>query len=105
MCVNISSSVSVSTIQVYNYLTDNLSKKESQELFSSHSVIFVPETPGQGHMGRHTEAVAGYMLGRQEVWWADSTGLLVKYHQSLKKHKSPLAKTRVVSFTSVFGLI
>ena len=82
--------------QVYRFLNENLSNRDGQDLFHSHPVIFVPNLnrfPGHSRV----DPVAGRMLNRKEVWWADPTELFDKYHDSLLRYKSPLAKTKIVS--------
>ncbi|XP_005090510.1 uncharacterized protein LOC101857532 isoform X2 [Aplysia californica] len=79
--------------ELYRYLNDNLSRKDGQDLFHTHPVIFVPDGL---NFGSGRDPVAGRMLSRKELWWADPTELFVKYHDSLLRYKSPLAKTRII---------
>ncbi|KAK7114721.1 uncharacterized protein [Littorina saxatilis] len=73
---------------VYNYLYENLPPKEAQDLFHQHQVIWVPQTE---MVDRSHQRTGGRMLGREEVWWQDSSGLFLKYRPSLLEFRSPLA--------------
>ncbi|XP_076448916.1 LOW QUALITY PROTEIN: uncharacterized protein LOC143285481 [Babylonia areolata] len=75
---------------VYRYLNENLTRKEAQDLFHHNTVIFVPKQEAGG------QRVVGRMLGRDEVWWQDSSGLFRKYHPSLSRFHSPLAQRHPV---------
>ncbi|XP_025076268.1 uncharacterized protein LOC112553340 isoform X4 [Pomacea canaliculata] len=74
---------------VYGYLCDNLTPKEAQDLFHLHPVIFVPVACVEGN-----DLTKGHMLGRDEVWWQDPSGLFSKYHRVLVEFCSLLAKRR-----------
>lgn len=81
--------------QVYTYLYENLTPKDAQDLFHHQSVIFVPQKEASGGGGQHQQ-VAGKMLGRDEVWWQDSSGLFLKYRQTLVDFHSPLANRHLL---------
>ncbi|KAL8608369.1 hypothetical protein ACOMHN_002602 [Nucella lapillus] len=80
---------------VYTYLFENLTRKESQDLFHHNPVIFVPkkDSGGGGGLSGSTshQRVVGRMVGREEVWWQDASGLFRKYHPTLLEFHSPLA--------------
>ena len=78
---------------------DELSRKAGQDLFHNHPVIFVPNS--SSGFESSNKPVAGRMLGRADLWWADPTDLFFKYRDSLSRYKSPLAKIKIVSFHSV----
>ena len=62
--------------------------QEAQDLFHHHSVIWVPKKEGVESSHQQT---AGRMLGRDEVWWQDTSGLFLKYRASLLEFHLPLA--------------
>lgn len=75
------------------HLSEELSKKDSQDLFHKHPIIFVPNT----ERGNNRDIYPGLMMRREEVWWSDSTGLFLKYRNTLHMYKSPLNKFKIVS--------
>ena len=76
---------------IYHYLNENLGLKELQDLFHEHPVIFVPEKKTAADV-----FIPGKMLGREELWWEDVTGLFLSYHQSLADCHSSLANKFIV---------
>ena len=60
----------------------------AQDLFHHHPVIFLPSADPRSGSGQR---VAGRMLGREEVWWQDTSGFFLKYRSSLQEFHSPLA--------------
>ncbi|XP_041376442.1 protein NO VEIN-like isoform X2 [Gigantopelta aegis] len=76
---------------IYQYLNDNLGQKELQDLFHEHPVIFIPENNTPPDM-----FVPGKMLGRDELWWVDQTGLFLSYRRSLVDCHSALANKFIV---------
>jgi hypothetical protein len=78
---------------VYRYLSENLTRKDLQDLVHDNPVIWVPEQatsqPGKLFM-------SGKMLHRREVWWADHTGLFHKHAQILKDLDTSLSRKHEV---------
>ena len=66
--------------------------QDAQDLFHCNPVIFVPVSGGSSQSGGSLhQAVKGRMVGRDEVWWADGSGLFNKYRETLENFHSPLA--------------
>ncbi|XP_059138506.1 uncharacterized protein LOC131926926 isoform X3 [Physella acuta] len=77
---------------LYLYLNEELRGKDTQDLFHNHPIIFVPNT----ERGTSTDIYPGLMMRREEVWWSDSTGLFLKYSNTLHMYKSPLNKFKII---------
>ena len=74
--------------------------QDAQDLFHHHPVIWVPKK--EEVESRH-QRMAGRMLGRDEVWWHDSSGLFLKYRASLQEFHLPLADRHPVAHLYRWG--
>ena len=88
---------------VYDWLKGNLPPVETQTLFHDHPVIFVPDEAmpvrltSRDVFQRPPEGlVTGRMLSRNEVWWSDPTGLIVKYKDIVKDYHLEIAKKAIL---------
>ncbi|CAC5410109.1 unnamed protein product [Mytilus coruscus] len=87
---------------LYNYLGDNLNKKQIQDLLDKEPVIFVPVKTksydrGDPNKQRFTVNVAGQMLNRQEIWWEDKTELFQKHQDILTEIHADIGKKKILS--------
>lgn len=89
--------------RVYLWLRDNLTPRETQELFLDHPVIFVPEDKAlpvrfaSGSVNRSLgDLQAGRMLNKKEVWWSDPTGLIMKHSDIIQDLHSDLSKKAIL---------
>ncbi|VDI46757.1 Hypothetical predicted protein [Mytilus galloprovincialis] len=89
-------------ISFYNHLSENLTKKQIQDLLDKEPVIFVPVTTNGYDKGdlfkqKFDVDVAGQMLSRQEVWWEDKTGLFQKYQEILTEIHADIGNKKILS--------
>lgn len=93
--------------KIYMYLSENLTRKQIQDLFDKDPIMFVPvKVAGYdyGNMegSRFKVEVAGQMLSRQEVWWEDRTGLFVKYTDTLQEIHADIGNKKILSQYHVY---
>ncbi|KAK3086464.1 hypothetical protein FSP39_018803 [Pinctada imbricata] len=87
---------------VYEYIQQNFSQKEIQDLFLENSIIFVPleaklsisySSPEGNYPSRAPSSiVAGQMLNRSEVWWCDPTGLFRRHRKIILEFHAEIGK-------------